>query len=326
MGQHDLSYRLFFQQRSMIRDLLVEMVGEPWVDCIDFATGELVGGSLVAGTHESREMDIVWKFGCDGIDGPQEIYIHLELQSRPDPTMPVRMMGYDALLYQKIVAKRIVPIRNKIPLIISIALYNGLGPWNGATDFGSLIGVPEVSAEIYRPQLRFLLVEQRLFSPERLAPLRSPVALLFRIENSRDWKDLPGNVELLRQTVTDPFLREAFESWLQKVILPRLGISEEASAQLSLKEMETMLAERIDQWNREIREEGRQEGLEKGLERGQQKGRAEVLLRLLSLKFGTLSPEIEERVRTADSDRLLEWSERILTAERLEDVFGSARG
>ena len=83
-----------------------------------------------------------------------------------------------------------------------------------------------------------------------------------------------------------------------------------------------MLAERIDQWNREIREEGRQEGLEKGLEKGQQKGRAEVLLRLLSLKFGALSPEIEERVRLADSDRLLEWSERILTAERLEDVFG----
>jgi len=252
MGQHDLSYRLFFQHRSMIQDLLVEMVGAPWVGCIDFASGELADGSLIADTHASREIDIVWKFWCQGEEGRQEIYVHLELQSRPDPTMPVRMMGYDALLYQKI--SRIASSRDKIPLIISMILYNGLGPWNGATDFGSLIRVPVASAEIYRPQLRFLLVEQRHFSPERLAGLSTPVAVLFRIENSRDWKDLPANVELLRQTVTDPSLRRAFESWLQKVILPRFGISEEASAELSLKEMETMLAERIDQWNQQTRE------------------------------------------------------------------------
>jgi hypothetical protein len=72
---------------------------------------------------------------------------------------------------------------------------------------------------------------------------------------------------------------------------------------------DTMLAESIDRWNREIREEGRQEG------------EARVLLRLLRLKFGPLSPEIEERVRSTDADRLLEWSERVLTVEHLKDVF-----
>ena len=61
--------------------------------------------------------------------------------------------------------------------------------------------------------------------------------------------------------------------------------------------------------NRLIREEGRQEG------------EARVVLRLLRLKFGPLAPETEERVRSADADRLLEWSERVLTAERLENVF-----
>jgi hypothetical protein len=47
-----------------------------------------------------------------------------------------------------------------------------------------------------------------------------------------------------------------------------------------------------------------------------------VLLRLLRLKFGPLSPEVEEQVRSADAARLLSWSERVLTAERLQDVFG----
>jgi hypothetical protein len=93
----------------------------------------------------------------------------------------------------------------------------------------------------------------------------------------------------------------------------RFGLSPE-EPDLSLKEVETMLAERIDRWNRQIREEGRQEG--------RQEGEALVVLRLLRLKFGPLAPEVEEQVRSADAARLLSWSERVLTAERLQDVFG----
>ena len=74
-----------------------------------------------------------------------------------------------------------------------------------------------------------------------------------------------------------------------------------------------MLAESIDRWNREIREEGRQEG--------RQEGEARLVLRQLRLKFGPLEPEIEDRVRSADADRLLEWGERVLTAASLQDVF-----
>ena len=39
------------------------------------------------------------------------------------------------------------------------------------------------------------------------------------------------------------------------------------------------------------------------------------------MKFGPLDAATEERVRSADADRLLEWGERILSAERLEDVL-----
>ncbi len=109
-------------------------------------------------------------------------------------------------------------------------------------------------------------------------------------------------------------MREAFETWLRKLILPRLGLSqEEASAASSLEEIETMLLESIDRWDRELRE--------KALQEGRQEGEARLLLRILRLKFGPLDLETEERVRAADADRLLEWGERVLTAEALQDVF-----
>lgn len=90
-----------------------------------------------------------------------------------------------------------------------------------------------------------------------------------------------------------------------------------------------MLAEKIDRLNRELWEKARQEGYREGFQEGYregyreglQEGEARILLRQLRLKFGPLGAEIEELVHSADADRLLEWSEQILTAERLQDVF-----
>jgi Domain of unknown function (DUF4351) len=179
----------------------------------------------------------------------------------------------------------------------------------------STIGDLDPSAEIYRPQLRYRLVDEAAYSREDLAALDSPVADLFRIEKSRDWLEVRSSVHRLRQSIppTEASLLRAFETWLQKVIFPRFGLTpEEVSATLTLEELETMLAESIDRWNRAIREEGRQEG------------EARMVLRLLRLKFGSLNPEVEDRVRSADPDRLLDWAERVLTAGSLQEIFGDA--
>jgi hypothetical protein len=93
-----------------------------------------------------------------------------------------------------------------------------------ATDLGSLIGELDPSAEIYRPQLRYRLVNEAAYSPEELAALDSPVADLFRIEKSRDWFEVRSSVHRLRQSIPpgEASLRQAFETWLRKLVLPRL--------------------------------------------------------------------------------------------------------
>ena len=316
VGQHDLSYRLFFAHRRMIQDLLREIVGEGWVERIDFDSGERVEASFVSARHESRESDVIWKFRRQDGGEPVYVYILLEFQSRPDPSMPVRFMGYESLFYQSLMAGRPAIASRKLPPVIPILVYNGLEPWNVATDLGSMIGDLDPSAEIYRPRLRYRLVDEAAYPREDLVALSSPVADLFRIERSRDWLEVRSSVHRLRQSIppSEAALRRAFETWLQKVILPRFGISlDEATAALTLEEMETMLAESIDRWNREIREEGRQEG--------RQEGEARVVLRQLRLKFGPLEPALEDRVRSADTERLLDWGERVLTAESLQEVF-----
>ena len=69
--------------------------------------------------------------------------------------------------------------------------------------------------------------------------------------------EVRSSVHRLRQSIPpgEAALRRAFATWLQKVILPRFGMSlQEVSATLTLEELETMLAESIDRWNREIRD------------------------------------------------------------------------
>lgn len=96
---------------------------------------------------------------------------------------------------------------------------------------------------------------------------------------------------------------------------------------LSVEEFKARLEEIVTEW--QLMEEGRflgwkeghKEGFQRGLKEGFQKGVATLLLRQLKRKFGRLDPETRTRVHGADTERLLAWGDRVLTAERLEDVF-----
>jgi predicted transposase YdaD len=70
-----------------------------------------------------------------------------------------------------------------------------------------------------------------------------------------------------------------------------------------------------------IRAAGREEGRTAGREEGRREGEAEMLLRLLRVRFGSLPTEVTARVTTAAPETLLHWSERVLSAPTLEAVF-----
>jgi hypothetical protein len=76
-------------------------------------------------------------------------------------------------------------------------------------------------------------------------------------------------------------------------------------------------------------EQGLEQGIERGLEQGLQRGLAEgisrgearVLGRQLTLKFGQIPDEKQQRINSADAETLLLWSERVLTANTLDEIF-----
>ncbi|MEA2600398.1 MAG: hypothetical protein QOF89_1390 [Acidobacteriota bacterium] len=320
LGQHDLSYRLFFSHARMVCDLLREMIGEAWVELIDFASAERVNASFVSQTRRNRESDVIWKFRRRDTGDPVYVYVLLEFQSRPDRYMPVRLMTYTSLFYELLIAEGRLAPSGRLPQVIPIVVYNGLGPWGTPLDLAELIERFDPSVEAYVPHLRYRLVQEAAFGAEELGEKESPVADLFCLERSASWADVLVGVARLQKHVgpEEPELRRAFEGWLEEVILPRLGATmDEIPRRLTLEELEPMLAERIDSWNEQLREES----LQQGLQQGRQEGEAKALLRFLERRFGPVDQVTRDRIAAADADLLLEWIDRFSTAESLADVF-----
>ena len=55
--------------------------------------------------------------------------------------------------------------------------------------------------------------------------------------------------------------------------------------------------------------------------RGEAKGEATLLLRLFRRKFGPPDSSVEERLKSADAEQLLEWGDRFVTANTPDEVF-----
>ena len=86
-----------------------------------------------------------------------------------------------------------------------------------------------------------------------------------------------------------------------------------------------MLAERIDEWGMQLRQEGRREGRQEGWQQGHKDGQTAAARRLLSrqlrLRFGPLPPWAEQQLEQAELAQLENWSDAVLTAESLSDIF-----
>ena len=308
----------------MVEDLLKGFVREAWVAELDFTTLEKVNGSYVSDDLRGRADDVVWRvrWGKDWL----YVYLLLEFQSTTDPWMAVRMMTYLGLLYQDLIqSKQFVKRtggKNKLPPVLPVVLYNGDPAWTAATDIEDLIQKVPGGLANYRPGLHYLLLSEREYHDEELQPLKNLVAALFRLENSQSPQRLLEVVTSLLEWLSEPgqdSLRRAFTVWFRRVLFPGKLKEENLPVLEELTEVKTMLAARVKEWN----QESMQRGIQKGLQKGMQKGAVRLLIGQLEKKFGSLSPDLKKKLHGANEEQIILWSERILSANTLGDIFGN---
>ena len=72
-------------------------------------------------------------------------------------------------------------------------------------------------------------------------------------------------------------------------------------------------------------EQGIEQGIKQGIKRGEKRGKAAMLLRLMTLKFGSVSGPDRDRIGSATPDELDAWSGAILEAGSPDAVFAACR-
>ena len=215
MADHDHSYKLLFSHAKMVEDLLKGFVREDWIKKLDFNTLEKCNGSYVSDDLRNREDDIIWRVRW----GKEWLYVYLllEFQSTVDTFMAVRIMTYLGLLYQDLIRTKQLTKSKKLPPVLPIVLYNGSENWLAATDISELVENIPGGLSRYCPQLRYLLLDEKSFREEELAPLKNLTAALFRLENSQRPEDLLKVLSSLLKWLADSKqagLRRAFTVWL----------------------------------------------------------------------------------------------------------------
>jgi len=318
MTEHDAGYKRLFSNKQMVADLIRGFVKEPWVEELDMDTLERISGSFVSDDFKKRENDLIWRVKFE--DRWLYVYLLIEFQSSVDRFMALRLMVYVGLLYQHLLREKQVPGDHLLPPVLPLVLYNGAQPWSAPRDMADLIVSGPDELRRYRPQMRYLLLEEQSLEPVALAGMENLVAIVFRLEQCGTKEEIEQVFEALAEWAAKQEYGQVVKmiaEWLTQIVLPQRLPDDAIPRVNELREYGAMLKETVKEWERIAREEGLQEGIEQGIERGETK----ILLLQLQRKFGTLSEEIQQRIGRADSKQLLAWGERILTAERIDELF-----
>ena len=327
-SDHDSSYKFLFSTPELVRDLILGFVPDEWLHSLDYTTLEKVPGSYVSDDFRNRADDIVWrvKVGGDWV----YLYLLIEFQSSVDKYMALRMMVYVGLLYQDLIKRGDVLADGRLPPILPIVLYNGSARWTAATDVLELIPPVPGLVEQFKPQLKYLLIDENAYPDAELASLKNLVAAVFRIEHPATPESIRALLSHLNEWLSDrPDLRRMFALWIRatlmrkaeyRIVLPQLD---------DLQELNVMLAERLEAWAHGYKAEGVQQGVQQGIQQGMQQGMQEgrrleaagMLITLLRGRFGALPEHVVARINQSPPDILEMWFQRAINAQALDDVF-----
>jgi hypothetical protein len=243
---------------------------------------------------------------------PALIYVVIEHQRRVDPAMPLRIAVYVQRMWAW---WRTEHPGEPLPVVLPIVVHQGPGPWTGPRSIADMLDAePAVLDEVrpFMPGLELALLAAPAFLRISLTLMRvvvipgvSPEQILqvLRVDLAAPVRELiaqPGGAERLGNAISYTVRRVKG--------LDMDAVREAAREAAGAKADEVVMStaqELIDQ--------------------GVQQGERNILERLLRKRFGALPAAIRERLDAASGAQIKTWSERVLSAKRVDDVFAAPK-
>jgi hypothetical protein len=272
-----------------------------------------VPASFVDEALKWRYSDLLFTTPLDGRDA--FVYLLVEHQSSDDPLMAFRMLRYVTRIWDHHLRDH--PRARQLPAVIPLVVHHGRSQWTRPVQLLELIDLDPAASQAmqaYLPRFEFLLddladVDGRQLRGRKLTPSALITLLLLKTAagNPRITADLRPWAGQLRAVLDQPGGGEAFIA-----ILTYIELVSEAPAS-ELRNLAVSLGP--------VAEEAYVTTAEMLRAEGEARGRAEALVQVLTVRFGSLPESVPQTVEGASSDQIEAWTARAVTAETLDQVF-----
>jgi len=278
-NHHDTGYKELFSHPEFVQQLIEGFLPPEIAELMDFATLRDHSGYYVTPMFERKFEDVVWSVEVTwkGLTRRIFVYILLEFQSTVDRRMGIRLLHYVAGFYEHLLKTRSIRLRDGLPPILPIVLYNGRRRWRARQDIFEMIR-PELPTFLraYQPHLRYYLVDEGRYTDEELGLRSTPLSGVFSVENARANREALQSavdriVAIIQANPDKERIDRILTRWIKRH-LERLNADINLEQLNSLVEDKAVLAENIENLMKKERQEGEKVGFDKGEKVGFDKG------------------------------------------------------
>lgn len=330
---HDALFKAAFEQPEHAAALLRESFDQSISEAIDWKTIAPYPGSFIDPNLADFHSDLLFTVQLNGSQAL--LYVLLEHQSTEHAYMPLRMLHYMTLVWLRYCKEHDPPM----PVLLSLLITHAPGGWNGPRTFTELLEpdpatIPGLAPLV--PSFSLTLLDLAHVTNEQLkgsaldAFQQLAIWLLRDARNAAAFLDhLPSWKATFRQAYRTPHGMEALRQLVSYICIVCGALQRDeflAKIRNVLPEAEPIFMTIAEQYIQEGLEKGRAEGRAAGLEEGRAEHLANLratLRKLLSLKFGPPSPEVEARIAAASVEELDRYIERVVFATDLAAVFAA---
>jgi hypothetical protein len=318
---HDAIFKQLFSDPALAAQELRAVLPPALVACVDWSVMTLMPTSFVDAVLHQRTGDLVYQSRFRG--GSEVLFWLLEHQSTEDWWMLERIIDTKRMMWLRWHKQH--PEARHLPAIVPVVIYNGPRPWRAPRDMHALYGLPEEVRAALGPHVLsctliiddLCAVEDEALRARRMDAYARLCLFAMARAAAEDFLDRLQTWQVELRLVFDAGDAARLSSFL----VYTCRVHRHADPETVRERVVAVVGPERENAMLSVYDQLIKQGFDKGLEDGLEQGQRVMLLRLLGRRFGAVPESIAARVTAAAPSELERWSDRLLDAASLDDVF-----
>ena len=332
---HDGYFREGFQIKRLAKAFLKKALPKRTIRRLDLDGLTVEERHLTDELFKDKVADVIYRVPIKGTKEYVNFFVIVEHKSRQDWLTIFQLWCYVYLIcrraFQATDDRKKVKENYRLPPVIAIIVYHGIGNFRGKTELADLfLQLPGLDE--YLPRMKAILFDLNeiadddpiLNDPEspELRVVLMAMKVIFRRDVATKVSDVIRELKLLSD---DPIIQRLLRTTFVYLVNNAKHLKRNADALIgTFREVvgEKTMSTLAETW----KAEGKAEGVAIGEARGKAEGKAETVLTVLRARFRRVPKRVEDTIRQmTDPIAIDSWAEHAATCQSLEEFEKALR-